>query len=214
MFQKIKVVLLSIKKRGIFETLKIIYNELVYDMVNKVDTGNIIFLDNLEVVDGGNKKESIEYCPTNRVALEYVFNFLSKNYNLKEFNFIDFGCGKGRVLIEATKYGFKNIIGIEFTKELFAIASENIAKLNIKNCKLYNIDATKFNFKNINGGGKMIYYFYNPFVGKTFKKVIENIKSSKNSGLIVYVNPICKDVLKDFKEIDRFKDEVVIYEIV
>jgi len=30
----------------------------------------------------------------------------------------------------------------------------------------------------------------------------------------VYVNPICKDVLKDFKEIDRFKDEVVIYEIV
>lgn len=36
----------------------------------------------------------------------------------EENSIVDLGCGKGRVLVVATHYGFKRITGIDFAKEL------------------------------------------------------------------------------------------------
>ena len=38
--------------------------------------------------------------------------------------FVDFGCGKGRVLLLAAGFGFARITGVEFAKELCDIAKE------------------------------------------------------------------------------------------
>jgi len=43
------------------------------------------------------------------------------------FTFIDFGSGKGRVLLLAARYPFKEVVGIEFSKELNDIALLNSA---------------------------------------------------------------------------------------
>ena len=32
--------------------------------------------------------------------------------------FVDFGCGKGRVMLLAARHGFKRVIGVEFSPEL------------------------------------------------------------------------------------------------
>ena len=48
-----------------------------------------------------------------------------------KFNFIDFGSGKGRCLLMAGILGFKNVIGIEFAKDLCEWAKRN--KLSFQN---------------------------------------------------------------------------------
>jgi hypothetical protein len=45
-----------------------------------------------------------------------------------QFTFIDLGSGKGRVLLMASAYPFKRIIGVEFMPELHRVAQENIRK--------------------------------------------------------------------------------------
>ncbi|MFZ0635589.1 MAG: class I SAM-dependent methyltransferase, partial [Candidatus Acidiferrales bacterium] len=42
--------------------------------------------------------------------------------SFEEFEFVDFGSGKGRVLLMASEVPFKKIVGIEFSPELHAIA--------------------------------------------------------------------------------------------
>jgi len=47
---------------------------------------------------------------------------------LRDFTFVDLGSGKGRVLLMASHYPFKRIIGVEFIPELHQVAQENIRK--------------------------------------------------------------------------------------
>jgi SAM-dependent methyltransferase len=48
-----------------------------------------------------------------------------------EDEFIDIGCGKGRVLAVAAAYPVKSIIGVEYEPALVNMAKLNMAKLNI-----------------------------------------------------------------------------------
>jgi SAM-dependent methyltransferase len=36
----------------------------------------------------------------------------------EQFCFLDIGCGKGRALIIATEYGFKDLIGVDYSAKL------------------------------------------------------------------------------------------------
>jgi SAM-dependent methyltransferase len=48
--------------------------------------------------------------------------------SLDEFTFIDIGCGKGRALLLASKFGFQRILGLELSSRLVAVAKTNISK--------------------------------------------------------------------------------------
>ena len=65
----------------------------------------------------------------------------------------------------------------------------------LKNCKIYNLDANDFNdYENID-----FVYMYNPFGNKTMKSVLDNINKSRINKprdiLILYKNPIENDLL-------------------
>jgi SAM-dependent methyltransferase len=65
------------------------------------------------------------YIPASYDLLEAVFTELMQK---KLAHFIDIGCGKGRVLCVAAHFGFKNITGIDFSKELCDQAKINLEK--------------------------------------------------------------------------------------
>ena len=46
-----------------------------------------------------------------------------------EFTFVDYGLGKGRVLMLAAEYPFKRIVGVEFSESLDRTARQNLTKL-------------------------------------------------------------------------------------
>ena len=107
--------------------------------------------------------------------------------------FVEFGCGKGRILIDAARrYRFARVIGVELSEELSGIARELIAKerrLRCPDVRVENVDATTFEIPD-----DMTHaYMFNPFMGETFRQVLQNVAESLDRRprrfQLIYVNP-------------------------
>lgn len=123
---------------------------------------------------------------------------------LSEFHFskhdkvFDFGCGKGAALFLFNLFGVdsNNLGGVEYDERVYKIAKQNFERAHYSTSNLYRNDAAllQTELDNFN-----IFYMYNPFVGKTFEKVIQNIETSYKRNnrkiILIYANPICHDYL-------------------
>jgi SAM-dependent methyltransferase len=92
--------------------------------------------------------------------------------------FVDIGSGKGRVLIQASRYPFARVIGVEISEELNAVAEANLGRQQSKRAagsiELVTADATAWEVPD----DLTVAYLYYPFVGDTFRKVIDNLVAS------------------------------------
>lgn len=90
--------------------------------------------------------------------------------------FIDFGCGKGRVLCVAARLPFRKVIGVELLPELSRVAWENINKMTDKvvaqDVRIVTSKAAEFPVPH----DASVIYFFNPFKGAELAAVIENIR--------------------------------------
>lgn len=98
---------------------------------------------------------------------------------LQDFTFVDLGSGKGRVLLMASDYPFKRIIGVEFMPELHRAAEKNIAgysnhRQRCRQIETFCMDARDFQFPD----GPLVVYMFNPFSESTFAQVLENLRRS------------------------------------
>jgi hypothetical protein len=98
---------------------------------------------------------------------------------LRDFTFIDFGSGKGRVLLMVSDYPFKRIIGVEFMPELHHVAEKNLAsytseKQQCRQIESVCLDARDFQFPI----EPLVMYLFNPFSEPTFAEVLENLRRS------------------------------------
>lgn len=125
--------------------------------------------------------------------------------DVRNHTFIDLGCGKGRALLLAKEYGFKSIIGVEFSPSLARIARKNAA--SIPEITVYTEDASTFVFPR----APLLIFLHNPFGASVLQAVMENIRGQGLSGFIAYVNPVHDSVLGDTRLIDR-KDRRAIRE--
>jgi len=87
----------------------------VYDWKHGVHTCGNVNLTGLTLV-GNNRSYGVHYHPSHPKFLLQEFSKLNIDYN--QFTFIDFGAGKGRVLLAASEFPFHRIIGVEFASEL------------------------------------------------------------------------------------------------
>lgn len=92
--------------------------------------------------------------------------------------FVDFGCGKGRVLLCAARYPFARVVGVEISPRLSEIARRNIERargqLACERIEVVTCDAVDFK---VPDDMTHAYFFY-PFVGDTARKVLEAIVAS------------------------------------
>jgi hypothetical protein len=108
---------------------------------------------------------------------------------LQEFNFIDLGSGKGRVLLMAADYPFKRIIGVEFMPALHRAAQKNISgfasdRQRCRQIETLCMDARNFQFPD----GPLVVYLFNPFSESTFALILENLRRSiEGSARPVYI---------------------------
>ena len=98
---------------------------------------------------------------------------------LQDFTFIDFGSGKGRVLLMASDYPFQKIIGVEFMPGLHRAAQKNIARYSndrqrSRQIETVCMDARDFQFPPL----PLVVYLFNPFSESTFALVLENLRRS------------------------------------
>ena len=101
--------------------------------------------------------------------------------DFQRFSFVDLGSGKGRALLLASDYPFREIIGVELSPELDRIARANIARYaRAKGRPLpqppvisMQGDATEFSWP----AGPLIVYMWNAFTRPVMERVFRNLRS-------------------------------------
>jgi hypothetical protein len=92
--------------------------------------------------------------------------------------FVDFGSGKGRIVYQAARYPFARVVGVEISEHLNQVARQNIERnrhrLACQDVELVTMDAAEFRVPD----DVTHAYFYFPFGGETFGRVLENIVES------------------------------------
>jgi SAM-dependent methyltransferase len=96
-----------------------------------------------------------------------------------DYHFVDIGSGKGRVLCLAALYPFKSVTGVEFSRELSAIADRNIEGFRHpgRKCELVRsvcADATAFELPD----GPTLVYLFNPFRGAIMTRFVAGLERS------------------------------------
>ena len=97
----------------------------------------------------------------------------------EEMSFVDYGCGKGRVMLVASDFPFRKIIGVEFARSLADVARQNVQRYRAptQRCHVLEVccqDAVEFAIPDDAG----FFYFYEPFSKATAERVLANIESS------------------------------------
>lgn len=176
--------------RGTIENAAALVADLRFDHVHGTETAQSVPLDKLNV-HGRNKHLGVEYTPT-RVR---AFHKLLEHLNLPDGRvFVDFGCGKGRVLCAAAAYPFRRIVGIEFAPELTAICRRNLAACRRRftpqaEITLVEGDAAEYRF----AGDEDVIFLFNPFRPAVMAAVLRNLHASlrarRRTILLIVSNP-------------------------
>lgn len=205
----------SIKKRGLLRTVLLVPQKTyvclsrladrLFDLRHGTDTSDIVELERLEI-SSANKERGIRYEPTRARAFFSLMSVLRLPVGR---GFVDFGCGKGRVLIMAMECGFSKVTGVDFSRELCALAGENIARYQSKHdvradVGVYNVDAVDYRVHDDDA----VFYFFNPFDETVLARVMDNITGSLAAAprdvWLIYHNPLWKHVIERgavFKEV-------------
>jgi SAM-dependent methyltransferase len=92
--------------------------------------------------------------------------------------FVEFGCGKGRVLHQAAKWPFRRVVGVEISPALAEIARANLAEHadqhRCANFEIVVLDAADFRVPD----DLTIAYLFHPFRHATLDAVLRNIVHS------------------------------------
>ena len=170
----------------------------IFDWQHGVRTCGAINLTDLTIV-GNNSSHGGIYYPSHPKFLSEVIGSLKINY--PSYMFVDYGSGKGRVLLAASEFPFCEVIGVEFAIELHEIASQNIRSYRsktqkCKNIKSLNLDAIEFDVPLT----PLVLYFFNPFRPPVWVPVLQRLQRSVEAHprdvILIYENPCHASLIK------------------
>lgn len=184
------LVCMHLRSHGFRYSLGLFCREILFDLRYRVETMAPIELSALSVPER-NRSEASRYQGTDPRLVGDLFAMLPTA--AIDSTFVDYGCGKGRVLILAALHGFKRVIGVEFAPELAEISRHNLRRgtppERAECFEVFQGDAADFSPP----PGPLTVFFYNPFQGDTLSKVARTLQihalQHKAPVRLVYVNP-------------------------
>jgi len=150
------------------------------------------------------------YQPTVPDEFSEIMQYLA-TVDFTEFAFIDLGSGKGRALLLAAMYPFREVIGVEMQRELHRIAESNIANFDAAGQQCRDLrsvcqDAREFDFPPM----PLVLYLFNPFPVYVMEDVIANLRRSLQAGprpvYVLYNAPWEKQVLEQAEFLEKFAE--------
>jgi predicted RNA methylase len=172
-----------------------------FDAEHGVTTEALLFLGELDPhAIGEAMADATHYEPV--PVAEFTALLDAVDAPLEGFTFVDLGCGMGRALMLATRYPFKQIVGVEVSPALAAIARENVTRwmhshdnLRCRDVRIVRRDATLWALP----AGDLVVFLYNPFGEKSMRRLLDRwSKRTKDHRLIViYHTPVHAQVLRD-----------------
>jgi SAM-dependent methyltransferase len=114
--------------------------------------------------------------------------------SLETCAFVDLGCGKGRPLLVASEFPFRDILGIELSPDLAKVAESNAAIIAERFPERTPIRIAVGDASNSPiPAGDVVLFLYNPFGAELIAKVVQGVEAALRAELrsiyIVYYNP-------------------------
>jgi SAM-dependent methyltransferase len=145
-----------------------------------------------------------EYQPTEPAAFHEMLDSLreSTGIDFQDFVFIDLGSGKGRTLLMASDYPFRQITGVELLPALHKIAQENLAQYKNPAQKCSTLesicaDANDYPFPD----DPLVIYMFNPLPESGMRRVCSHLEQSlrmrPRAIYVLYHNPLLEHVLSE-----------------
>ncbi len=167
-----------------------------FDAKYGTDTSSLVPLEDLDL-KSENKPRAVLYWPSLQRTVEKMLGSL--NIDHREFSFADIGSGKGRVLMMASFYPYRRIIGVELSESLHQVAGRNICLFHPAEQKCARIelvcgDATRFVFPDEN----LVLYFFDPFDAAVMETVVSNLAESLRTHdrevFVIYLHARCRKI--------------------
>jgi hypothetical protein len=169
---------LVVSNSGLTPLLKAIGNARceAWDLIHGVDTCGDVPLASLDF-QSQNKTAGLEYQSHHPKIIRAGLAALE--IRPEDFTFIDFGCGKGRVLLVASEFPFRRIVGLEFAPSLAETATRNLRNYRGRGQKcsaieVVTVDATEYALT----PEPQVLYFYSPFSRSVLDRIVQNIEDS------------------------------------
>lgn len=170
---------------------------LRFDAERNVTTEALLFLGDLDrEAIGPGLAHATHYEPT---PVGEVAELLAHvPFEFAPATFVDLGSGMGRALMEAARLPFRQIVGVEISPALHAVATDNFARLEragfaCRNVRLVRADAASYRFPR----GPLVVYLYNPFSGVVLCEVLARLKKGARSCVaILYHTPVERELIE------------------
>lgn len=162
-FQRLRDLLQCASERGLLVTGQIFLSSLH----DRFDTEFAI-----ETENGQTTPENSLYLPSRSEPFRHMLRHFRPH---RDATFVDYGAGKGRVLILAAEYGFTRVKGIEYSDALCRQAEANWHHVRSRfphsQCRLLCTRAEDYSVQSEDD----FFYFYDPFPAAVVEACVRNI---------------------------------------
>jgi SAM-dependent methyltransferase len=169
-----------------------------FDRRFRVDTGGYIPVGELDIPEHL-RLTAAHYQPTAAVTFAVVLAELGIDYT--QYIFVDFGSGKGRTLIQAAQFPFQQVLGVELSPGLHAVAERNLlsvdrTRLQCQHLQSICADAGTYEIPL----APAVLYFFHPFDDSVLRRVLENLRRSLEAAprpvVLMYQHALLADELR------------------
>jgi SAM-dependent methyltransferase len=152
------------------------FRDRSFDRRHGTDTGGMVPTRDLDIADSATKWQSNLYLGSPERVTGHLIRSLHIDY--KNFTFVDYGSGKGRVLFTAAEFPFKQVIGVEISQALHEVAERNLIRYTgaplLSEIELWCGDARKYELPE----GDIILHMYHPFGPDILKEMLTLIQAA------------------------------------
>lgn len=153
-------------------------------------------------------RHAVRYEPSTLPKIRRSLRHLGVRH--EDFDFFDFGSGKGLVALVAARYPFHRVVGVEASAALCHIAERNLALYSAKvslvaPVEFIHADALAF----ASAAAHQVIYLYNPFDAEVLRPLVARLLSTQSirEMVVAYVNPVHRGVFAETRAFEtRFDD--------
>lgn len=136
-----------------------------------------------------------DYRPTPWHVFHWAMSMIPESF--ERFAFVDYGAGRGRVLLMASQYPFDKVTGAEIAAELHQDCILNIAQFSRSYMKCRDVMCEHLSALRLDiPDQETVFYFHNPFDHSMFERIVEQIvRSYRQDPRRFYI--VCIDMKSD-----------------
>lgn len=165
-----------------------------FDRRYGTDTARIVSVGALDIRD-----DQLAHSNRYEAVVPQAFDEIMRDLPIvhEDYTFIDIGAGKGRALLLASRYPFREIVGVELSAALTDIARRNIAVFRDEAQRCHRITALcQDGLSYEPPPGDAVLYLNNPFDDAVMRPLVATLERSlarnRRRLLVVYQRPSCR----------------------